>query len=190
MEKVIFLDRDGVISVEKDLLHKKEDIELLPRTAKAIQLLNKNNYTVIVVTNQPVVARGLCTLENVREIHEHLKNVLREENARIDEIYFCPHHPKAGNNPEYTKECECRKPKPGMILQAQKDLKIKSLSECFMVGDKISDIKAGFLAGCKTILVKTGYGGDDGFKDATPDHEAKDLYEAVTQIILKNEALY
>lgn len=189
MEKYVFLDRDGVICIEKNLLHKKEDIELIPRSAEAIKLLNENNYKVIVITNQPVIARGLCKLEDLEKIHNDMKNFLREKNAKIDKIYFCPHHPTAGNNPEYTKDCQCRKPKPGMILEAKRYFKIKDLSKCYMVGDTIGDIKAGFLAGCKTILVKTGYGGDDGFKDATPDCEAEDLYEAVTNIILKNEAL-
>jgi len=189
MEKVVFLDRDGVINNEKDLIHKKEDMELLPQSAEAIHLLNKNKYKVILITNQPVIARGLCTLKELADIHNHLLHLLEKESAKIDKIYFCPHHPKLGNNPEYTIECECRKPRPGLIFQAKKDFNIKNLSECYMIGDKISDIKAGYLAGCKTILVKTGYGEEDGFKDATPNHEAKNLYEAVTNIILKNETL-
>ena len=187
-EKYVFLDRDGVINIEKDLLHKKEDLELIPGSAEAIKLLNKNDYRVIVITNQPVVAGGLCTFDEAKEINSHMEGILAKEGAKINRVYFCPHHPTKGNNPEYTRECECRKPKPGMILNAQRDFNIKNLSLCYVVGDKTSDIKAGKLAGCKTILVKTGYAGDDGFNDAIPDCEAKDLYDAVLNIILKNEA--
>ena len=187
--KFIFLDRDGVINVEKELLHKKSDIELIPQSAEAIRLLNENDHKVIIITNQPVIARGLCTLEELAEIHKYMEALLAEKNARIDRIYFCPHHPTVGNNSFYTRKCECRKPKPGLIFQAQKEFNIKNLSECFMIGDKIADIKTGFLAGCKTILVETGYGGNEGFNDAVPDYKAKDLYDAVTNIILKNEAL-
>lgn len=193
MEKYVFLDRDGVINVEKNLLHKKEDLELIPKSAEAISLLNKNNIKVIVVTNQPAIARGLCTEEELKDINEHLNNLLKNKNARIDGFYYCPHHPTAGSNPFYTKQCDCRKPKPGLIFQAKKDFNIKDISQFFMIGDKMSDIHAGLQAGCKTILVKTGYGGSGGgeeFKDAVPDYEAQDLYDAVINIILKNETLH
>ena len=188
--KFVFLDRDGVINIEKELLHKKSDVEIIPGSAEAIKILNDNNHKVIVITNQPVIARGLCTLEELSEIHEYIKTLLAKKGAKLDKIYFCPHHPKAGNNSEYTKDCDCRKPKPGMIFQAQNDFNIKDLSKCYMIGDKIGDIKTGHLAGCKTILVETGYGGKEGFKDAVPDYKAKDLYGAVINIILKNEAIH
>src|SRR3989344_7908009 len=141
--KFVFLDRDGVISVEKEHLHKKSDMEIIPRSAEAIKILNDNGYKVIVITNQPVIARGLCTLEELAEIHQYMKILLAKKGAKLDKIYFCPHHPKAGIIAEYTKDCECRKPKPGMILQAQKDFNINSLNKYFMIGDKMSDVYTG-----------------------------------------------
>lgn len=181
MKKFIFLDRDGVICEDIDLLHKKEQIKLIHRAAEAIKLLNENNYSVIIITNQPVIARGLCTLEQLNDIHKHMINLLAEQGAHIDSIYFCPHHPAKGNNPVYTRECDCRKPKPGLILQAQRDFNILTLSEYYMIGDSISDIRAGRDSGCKTILVGSKI---EPFKDAVPDFKAKDLYEAVANIIL------
>lgn len=185
MNKAIFLDRDGVINKEKNWIHKKEDLELIKNSAEAIAMLNENGFKVIIITNQPVVARGLCTEEEVQEINDYLKNLLKDKGATVDAVYYCPHHPSAGDNPKYTRECECRKPKPGMILQAQKDLFIDKLEGCFIVGDKMGDLKAGNSVGCKTILVKTGYGGEDGWEDAVPDYIAEDLYDAVKNIILK-----
>src|SRR3989344_1609092 len=138
VEKIVFLDRDGVICKDKNLLHKKEDIELIPGSGEAIKLLNENKYKTIVISNQPVVARGLCTLEQLNEINECLKKILAGKGAKLDKIYFCPHHPTAGDNPVYTKECECRKPNPGMIFQAEKDFGIENLQECYMIGDKTS----------------------------------------------------
>jgi D-glycero-D-manno-heptose 1,7-bisphosphate phosphatase len=173
----IFLDRDGVVNEEVHLLHKPEDLKLIPRSAEAIAKLNQANIPVILITNQPVVARGLCTNEDINIIHNHLQKLLEQKNAKLDAIYYCPHHPN------FTKECECRKPLPGLILKAEKDFNI-NLTKSYMIGDRISDIKAGFLAGCKTIGVKTGYACDDGFKDATPDMMANDLYHAV-EIILE-----
>lgn len=183
--KFIFLDRDGVITIEREHLHKKSDVEIIPRSAEAIKILNDNNYRVIVITNQPVIARGLCTLQELAEINEHMSSLLAKKGAKLDKIYFCPHHPKAGNNPEYTKDCDCRKPKPGMILEAQKDFKIQDLSKFYMIGDKMSDIYAGKAAGCKTILVKTGYGGKGGenLKDIDPTFYADDLYSSVLKIL-------
>lgn len=186
--KFVFLDRDGVISVEKEHLHKKSDMEIIPRSAEAIKIFNDSNYKVIVITNQPVIARGLCTLEELAEIHKYMETLLAKEGAKLDKIYFCPHHPKAGNNPKYTKDCECRKPKPGMILQAQKDFDIKDLSKCHMIGDKMSDIHTGKSAGCKTILVKTGYGGKAGenLENIAPSFYASDLYDAVMNLMSKD----
>jgi D,D-heptose 1,7-bisphosphate phosphatase len=180
--KHIFLDRDGVIIKQKHLLWKPEEVEILPGVIEAIKLLNVNNFIVIIITNQPVVARGLCTEKEVNDTHNYMKNLLKD--AKVDYIYYCPHHPKVGTNPIYTKPCNCRKPQPGMIMQAQSDLGIEDLSTCFVIGDKIGDIKCGDLAGCKTILVSTGYGGDDGWSDALPMYRSKDLLEAVKEYVL------
>ena len=192
MKRAVFLDRDGVIIRDVDLLHKKEDVGLIPRTAEAIKLLNERGYLVVIVTNQPVVARGLCTLDEAVSINDHIKYLLQQQGARIDAVYLCPHHPNptgqigdTGPNLTYVMECDCRKPKSGMILQAKKDLQIIDLSLCYMIGDSISDIKAGNEAGCKTILVDRERA--EKFSDAIPNHKARDLYEAVTGIILKGQ---
>tara|TARA_Y100000310_G_C20596486_1_gene770780 strand:+ start:109 stop:666 length:558 start_codon:yes stop_codon:yes gene_type:complete len=185
MKRFVFLDRDGVINTEINFLHKKEDLELIEGSGEAIRLLNENGWKVIIVSNQPVVARGLCTEEYSKEIGVRLKEMLAEKGARVDRTYYCPHHPKKGENPKYTRECECRKPKPGMILAAKKHFGIEDLSECYMVGDTIGDILTGDRAGCKTILVETGHGGKGIFNDAVPQHTVKNLKEAVEKIILK-----
>ena len=190
MKRAVFLDRDGVIIRDVDLLHKKEDVGLIPRTAEAIKLLNERGYLVVIVTNQPVVARGLCTLDEAVSINDHIKYLLQQQGARIDAVYLCPHHPNptgqigdTGPNLTYVMECDCRKPKSGMILKEKKDLQIIDLSLCYMIGDSISDIKAGNEAGCRTILVDRER--PEKYTDATPTHRAKDLYEAVRDIILK-----
>jgi histidinol-phosphate phosphatase family protein len=182
MGAAVFLDRDGVIIEEKGHLCRKEDISLIPDSDIAIKLLNKKGYEVVIVTNQPVVARGLSTLENVVDINNHLTSLLLKRGAKIDKIYFCPHHPIMGNNPLYTRECDCRKPKTGMLLQAEKDLGV-FLKESYFIGDKTSDIKTGENAGCKTILVETGYGGKDNLYKVNPDYTVKDLLGAALEII-------
>ena len=192
MKKAVFLDRDGVICKEIDHLHRKEDFTLLGRVGEAIKLLNDNHYLAIVITNQAVVARGMCTEKDVKELNKHMEELLRREGAKIDAVYYCPHHPEMHPDvPEHARkyrvECECRKPKPGMIFQAQKDFQIRDLKKCFMIGDKNGDILSGKNAGCKTILVRTGYGGKggDNIEKVSPDYIEKDLYCAVNNIILK-----
>ena len=193
-KKAVFIDRDGVICVDKDLTYRKEEIELIPRAAEAIKLLNDNDYFAIVITNQPVVARGLCSIAELKDINKNLESLLfKHAGARLDRIYYCPHHPNPkgkiganGINRDYVKECECRKPKPGMILQAGRDFGL-DLSNSFMIGDKLGDIESGVRAGCKTVLVKTGYGGKGGEEPVymcTPTFESENLYTAVEYIIM------
>lgn len=184
-QKFIFLDRDGVINLDNGNINKKEDIELIYGSANAIRLLNENNYTTLVITNQAVVAYGSCTIDDVQEMHTHLNNLLENEGAHIDVFYFCPHHPTKGTNPLYTQPCGCRKPAPGMILQAQEDFQIQDLSLCYLVGDKTCDILAGSYVGCKTIMVKTGSAGLDGRYTIRPMYRAEDLNDAVQNIILR-----
>ena len=187
MSKAVFLDRDGVINEEVNHLYRKEDLVLLPKVGEAIKLLNEKQYLVIVITNQSAVAKGICTEEDVKELNNHMKELLQEEGAKIDAVYYCPHHPNEGKNPFYTRECECRKPKPGMLIQAGEDFNLEDLSECFLIGDKNGDILAGKRAGCRTILVSTGYGGlgGDNVSETIPTYRADNLYYAVTKIILK-----
>ena len=185
MKKAVFLDRDGVILKFVDHLYRKEDVELIPDSDNAIRLLNENDYLVVGVMNQPVVARGLCTLEEVEEINNYMLELLRQRGASMDKLYFCPHHPEAGDNPEYTRDCNCRKPKIGMLLEGKRYLGI-SLEDSYVIGDNTMDIKMGKDAGCKTILVETGYGGRDSLFQVEPRFRAADLYEAVSKIILRN----
>jgi mannose-1-phosphate guanylyltransferase / phosphomannomutase len=176
--RCVFLDRDGVINKKVDQLHRVEDFELLENAASGLRKLNESGYLTIVVTNQPAVARGLCTVEQVEEIHKKMDTLLGQERAKLDETYYCPHHPDKGypeENQEYKIVCDCRKPKTGMILQAQKEYNI-NLNGSFLIGDSHVDILCGKNAGLKTIGVRTG----DGCKDcgSEADYYFDDLDKA------------
>ena len=177
----VFLDRDGVINEEINLLHRKEDIRLIGGSAEGIKLLNNAGIPAIIVTNQPVVARGLCTYDEAIEINRYIIALLAEQGAKIDGIYFCPHSAKA-DVPEYRKDCKFRKPNAGMLEQAACDFKV-ALGESYVVGDMARDILAGKNAGCKTILVRTGHAGRDGFFTARPDMTCKNLLEAAKAML-------
>lgn len=154
-QKAIFLDRDGTINKYVGFLRDIENFELLPGVAQAIRKINASGYLVIVVTNQPVIARGEVSLEELQEIHNKMETLLGQEDAYLDGIYFCPHHPDrgfAGERPEYKINCDCRKPKPGLLLKAAQDLNI-DLSQSWMIGDGENDVKAGTNAGCRTALI-------------------------------------
>lgn len=149
----VFLDRDGVINKEVKFLHRVEQLELIRGAAEAIRLINQKGYLAIVVTNQPVIARNMCTLEELDTIHATLETLLGKEHAYLDAIYYCPHHPDSGypeERKEYKVVCNCRKPKPGMILQAAKDWNI-DLSQSYLVGDSETDIQAGQNAGIRGL---------------------------------------
>lgn len=156
--KAVFLDRDGVINREVNLLNKPEEMELLPGAADAIRYINSKGYLAVVVTNQPVIARNLCSLEELDYIHATLETLLGKEQAYLNGLYYCPHHPDKGypeERPEYKIVCDCRKPKPGMLLKAASDWNI-DLSESYMIGDSDRDIQAGHAAGVKeSILIPT-----------------------------------
>jgi D,D-heptose 1,7-bisphosphate phosphatase len=160
-QKAIFLDRDGVINKHIGFLRKSEEFELIPSVAEAVKAINKSGYLAIVVTNQPVIARGECTWEELQRIHDKMETELGKKGAFLDGIYICPHHKDKGfegEHPEYKFDCECRKPKPGLLLQAAKDFNI-DMSQSFMIGDSSSDIEAGKNAGCKdSILIDTNKG--------------------------------
>ena len=154
----IFLDRDGTINEEVNLLNKPEQLKLIEGVAEAIRLINKSDYLAIIVTNQPVIARNLCSIEELEYIHASLETLLGKEHAYVNAIYYCPHHPDKGypeERPEYKIECACRKPKPGMLLRAAKDWNI-DLSKSYMIGDSDRDLNVGHNAGCKdSIVIKT-----------------------------------
>lgn len=156
-QKAIFLDRDGTINKYVGFLRKEEEFELLPGVAEAIKKINKSGYLAVVVTNQPVIARGEVTFEGLETIHNKMETLLGKGGAYLDAIYFCPHHPHSGYEGEVKElkiDCDCRKPKPGMLLKAAEDLNI-DLIQSYMVGDGENDIKAGKAAGCKTVLLNT-----------------------------------
>jgi D,D-heptose 1,7-bisphosphate phosphatase len=153
----VFLDRDGVVTKEVNLLRNPDQLELIEGAAEAIQYINKKGYLVIMITNQPVIARNLCSLDELDYIHKKMETMLGRKHAYIDAIYFCPHHPDGGfpeERKEFKIECNCRKPKPGMLMKAAKDWNI-DLSNSYMIGDRITDIQAGDYAGVKqSILVE------------------------------------
>ncbi len=182
--RAVFLDRDGVINEHVGLLYKPKQLKLLPNSSKAIKILNSSGFLVIVVTNQPVVARNLCSIEDVEKINNKLLEMLKEKGAVIDKIYFCPHHPDKGypeENKSYKVKCRCRKPDTGMFEQAEKDFNIIKEGS-YMVGDTTSDIKAGSDFGIKTILVRTGEAGRDKKYKVSPDFVVEDLLEAARLI--------
>ena len=157
-QKAIFLDRDGTINRYVGFLRKTEELELLPDAAEAIKLINTSGYLAVVVTNQPVIARGEVTWDKLQEIHNKMETELGKQGAYLDAIYYCPHHPHKGYEgeiPELKFDCDCRKPKPGMLIKAAQDLNI-DLEKSWMIGDSDSDVEAGNAAGCKKIKIEEG----------------------------------
>jgi D-glycero-D-manno-heptose 1,7-bisphosphate phosphatase len=137
------------------LLRRADELRLLPQVPAALQLLSRGGFLLVVVSNQPIVARGIATEADVEAVHTDLQKMISAGGGpSIERFYFCPHHPNA-NLPAYRVNCECRKPKPGMLLQAARELKL-DLGASFMIGDRITDIIAGAKAGCRTVLVHTG----------------------------------
>ncbi len=149
----IFLDRDGTLNVEKGHLFRYEDWEWIPGAVEAIIQINRMDLMAIVITNQAGVARGYYDEVAIHELHNQVTNLLSQCGARIDAYYYCPHHPQYGA----MVHCTCRKPAPGMLLQAAEDHNL-DMSRSWIIGDKLSDVEAGFRAGATPILVRTGYG--------------------------------
>lgn len=177
-QKAVFLDRDGTINKYVGFLRDSSEVELLAGVAEAIKKINVSGYLCIVVTNQPVIARGEVTFAQLDEIHNKMETLLGLEGAYIDGLYVCPHHPHSGYEgeiPELKFDCDCRKPKPGMLLKAAEDFHI-DLSQSYMIGDSEIDIVAGKNAGCKTVLVSANgdtFGSDicvDSLKQFTDRH--------------------
>ena len=166
MKRAVFLDRDGVIVKDKGYVHKIEDLEIIDGAAEAIKNFNKANFLVIVISNQSGIARGLYREEDLETFNREMIKRLNILGAKIDGIYFCPHHPKEAKVERYNRVCECRKPAPGMILKASKEHNV-DLKHSWIIGDQESDVTAGKKAGCKTILI---------------GRDAKDLNEATKMI--------
>ncbi len=172
----IFLDRDGVINRDMDSMPLCKDFELLDGVAEAIKTINKSDYLSVVVTNQPMIAKGFVSFEEVENTHKKMETLLGEQHAYLNGIYYCPHHPEKGFEgevPELKIECECRKPKAGMIFKAAEELNI-DLNNSWMIGDSKRDIEAGKNAGCKTISIKENFGAD---------YVAEDLKDAINYIL-------
>ena len=170
-QKTIFLDRDGTINKYVGFLRHPENFELLPNAAEAIRMINESGYLAIVVTNQPIIARGEMTEVELRGIHDKMETLLGRKGAYIDALYYCPHHPHRGYPGEISAlkiDCECRTPKPGMLLKAAADYHI-DLSESWMIGDGENDVLAGQAAGCRTIQIGR--------------HGIKSLWDAVQHIM-------
>jgi len=154
--RAVFLDRDGTINVEKEYLSRAEDFQLIPGVPQALKRLQEAGFLLVVVTNQSGIGRGYYDEAALEEVHRRMHRELAAYGVTIAACYFCPHHPQHGIG-EYRAECSCRKPLPGMLLQAAEELDI-DLAASFMIGDKSADVEAGLKAGCSPILVLTGYG--------------------------------
>jgi D-glycero-D-manno-heptose 1,7-bisphosphate phosphatase len=154
--RAVFLDRDGTLNEEAGYLNHLDRLVLYPYAVDAVRLLNRAGFAVVVMTNQAGIARGIVTPEFVTEAHAHISERLAVAGARLDGVYYCPHHPD-GIVDGLNRRCACRKPQPGMLLQAAADLKL-DLSRSFVVGDRWHDVKCGQNAGTRSVLVRTGYG--------------------------------
>jgi D-glycero-D-manno-heptose 1,7-bisphosphate phosphatase len=156
MNAAVFLDRDGTINEEMGYINHPDRFIIFPFVAESIRIFNALKLKVIIITNQSGVARGYFSEQLLKNIHKTLMQKMVDAHAIIDAIYYCPHHPSEGNEP-YRKECQCRKPKPGMVMQAVKEHEI-ALSKSFMIGDRFRDLQFGRTLGLTTALVLTGYG--------------------------------
>lgn len=191
LRKAIFLDRDGTINREVTHLKSPDQLELLPGASAAIRRLNRSGTLAVVITNQPVVARGDVSFEGLSKIHARLESQLGAGGAFIDGLYLCPHHPDKGFPGEVVElkgPCTCRKPEPGLIDQACRDLGI-GRQDSWMVGDTTSDVEAGRRAGVRTVLLRTGHAGGDAKHAVRPDYTATDLEDAVDWILVGHEVL-
>lgn len=189
-QRAVFLDRDGTLVREVNGLTSPDQLELLPGAAQAVRELNHHGWLAILVTNQPVVAKGFCTEADIAVIHNKLDTLLGREHAYLDRVYWCPHHPEkgfAGERPELKMDCDCRKPKPGMVLQAARDLNL-DLTACWLVGDTTTDVETARNAGIKSVLLGTGHAGRDDKYKTTPTASAMNLLDSVRRIMAKGDA--
>ncbi len=178
----VFMDRDGCLIEERGYINHPGRVRVLPRTPAAVTRLNQARIAAVMATNQAGIARGYFSIETLVAVNAELVRQLGARGARLDALYVCTHHPTAGQ-PPYREACECRKPKPGLLLRAATELGL-DLSRSIMVGDKPSDVEAGQAAGAATVLVLTGYGrGEWEYRrqewTVKPDHVAADLFDAV-----------
>jgi len=184
-QRAVFVDRDGTLIPDRDCLRSAEGLELLPGVAGAIRELNHHAWRTVVVTNQPVIAKGWCDEAEMQRMHNKLETLLGAEHAFLDRIYYCPHHPEAGfegERKELKIRCDCRKPGIGMVQKAVADLNF-DLAQSWLIGDTTTDVQTAKNAGLRSILVRTGSGGKDGKYAAQPDVIAENLIQAVKIIL-------
>jgi histidinol-phosphate phosphatase family protein len=184
-QRAVFLDRDGTLIPDRDCLRSADDLELLPGIAEAVHQLNLAGWRTVVVTNQPVIAKGFCDEAELQNIHNKLESLLGLEHAFLDRIYFCPHHPEKGfpgERVELKIDCDCRKPKTGMVRKAVAELNL-DLAQSWFIGDTTTDVQTAKNAGVKSVLLRTGYGGMDAKHAVTPDFTADNLLDAVKLIL-------
>ncbi len=186
--RAILMDRDGTVCDEVGYVNHVDRLRLLPRSAEAIRAANEAGFQTVVLTNQAGVARGYFHEALIDQVHERLRELLAAEGARLDGIYYCPHHPRVGAE-AYRKDCECRKPKPGMLFRARDEMGV-DLARSYMIGDSVRDIEAGRRGGATPVLVLTGYGRGEWEHQrerwtVEPAHVAPDLLDAVRWILAR-----
>lgn len=176
-KRAVFLDRDGTIIEERNYLHREQDVTLVKGAATALKKLRRAGFMIFIVTNQAGIGRGYYTEGDMQRVHRFLLGLLSKDDALVDGIYFCPHHPE--------DRCNCRKPSPKFLFDAAAQFHIR-LADSFMVGDRISDLEAGRRAGARSVLVQTGYGENEIRQSGASlpaDHIAKDLPAAVNWVL-------
>jgi D-glycero-D-manno-heptose 1,7-bisphosphate phosphatase len=186
LRAAVFIDRDGTLAHEVGYVNDVSRFRLFPWSIEAVRLINRSGYLAVMVTNQAGVARGYFPEPAVREVHERLQAALADGAARLDGIYYCPHHPDAGE-PPYRQDCDCRKPRPGLLTRAASDLGI-DLARSWVVGDRQGDLQVAWAVGARGVMVKTGYGRGELRHHAPswarqPDLVAEHLLEAVSRIL-------
>ena len=178
-QKAVFIDRDGVVNIHNEFIYNEQQFKMFPYVSEAIRKINSSEYLAILVTNQSVIARNLTDIDGLNRIHKKMEHLLGEEGAYFDAIYYCPHHPDSGypeENIEYKIDCECRKPKSGMLLEASQRFNI-DLKNSYIIGDSERDIIAGKNVDCTSILVDTG--NEEYGSSIRPDYTFTNLLEAV-----------
>jgi D-glycero-D-manno-heptose 1,7-bisphosphate phosphatase len=186
MKRAVFMDRDGTVTDEVGYLNHVSRLRVLPCAAPAIRAVNQTEMLAVLVTNQAGVARGYFKEEMIGRVHERLVEALAADGARLDAIYYCPHHPTAGE-PPYRRDCDCRKPRPGLLERAAREHEI-DLTASYMIGDKYSDVRLAHVVGAKGVLVLSGYGRGEHEYDAEswprrPDYVAETLLDAVEWVL-------
>ena len=188
--RAVFMDRDGTISEEIGYVNHPSRYRVFPYSAEAVRILNEAGWLAILVTNQAGVARGYFTEDLIGTVHSVLTEELEKQGARLDAVYYCAHHPTVGVEP-YRFDCDCRKPKPGLIKRAAQEFDI-DLAQSWMIGDRYSDVELARNAGVRAAFVLSGYGrGEWEYQRAAwkhePDMVAEDLLEAIKKIVMSDE---